>query len=123
MFVSVHYVDNVYNVKTNRGGFTGHIYCLSHFLAWKIIIQTNTFYTFMQFSSILYYMCFFIVHIVTVFFRMQINKWNKYSVPAGMHYLRTAAKSQTCSTLSYILEMTRDVLEQNSLWNIRTHGS
>ena len=25
MFVSVHYVDNVRNVKTNRGGITGHI--------------------------------------------------------------------------------------------------
>ena len=27
MFVSVHYVDNVRNVKTERGGITGHIYC------------------------------------------------------------------------------------------------
>ena len=33
MFVSVHYADSVRNVKTNRGGITGHIYCLSHFLA------------------------------------------------------------------------------------------
>ena len=38
MFVSEHYVDNVRNVKTNRSGITGHIYCLSHFLACTIII-------------------------------------------------------------------------------------
>ena len=26
MYVSVHYVDNARNVKTNRGGITGYIY-------------------------------------------------------------------------------------------------
>ena len=57
MFVSVYYVDYVRTVKTDRGGITGHIYCQSHFLACKIILHTNTFDTFMQFSSSLYYMC------------------------------------------------------------------
>ena len=76
MCVSVHNVDNARNVKTNRGGITGHIYCLSHFLACKIIIH-KYFYTFMHFyiifiNFILY--VYFSVHIVAVFFCMQINK-------------------------------------------------
>ena len=65
MFVSVHYADSVRNVKTNRGGITGHIYCLSHFLACTFLYTQILFF-------ILY--VYFIVHIVTVFFCMQINK-------------------------------------------------
>ena len=71
MSVSVHYVDNVRNIKTKRGGITGHIYCLSHFLACKIIIHTNTF---MQCSLIFILYVYFIVNIVTVLFCMQIKK-------------------------------------------------
>ena len=52
MFVNVHYVDNVCNVKTNRGGVTGHI-----FLACKTIIHTNTFILLCNFHQVLYYMC------------------------------------------------------------------
>ena len=48
MSLSVHYVDNARNVKTNRGGITG-IYCLSHFLAYKNYYTHKYFYTFMQF--------------------------------------------------------------------------
>ena len=59
MLASVHYADNVHNVKTNRGGITGHIYCISHFLACTIIIHSNNCYSFMQFSLIVYYICVF----------------------------------------------------------------
>ena len=57
MFVCVLYVDNARNVKTNRGEITANIYCLSHFLALQIIINTNTLYNFMQFSIVSYYTC------------------------------------------------------------------
>ena len=66
MSVSVHYVDNARNVKTNRGGITGYN-CLSHFLACKIIIHTNTFILFCNFINFILYV-YFIVHIITVFF-------------------------------------------------------
>ena len=68
MFVSVHYVDNVRNVKTNRGGITGHMIC--DFLAYKIIIHTIFLCNFINFISYVY----FIAHIVAVFLCLQINK-------------------------------------------------
>ena len=50
------------------------IYCLSHFLACKIIIYTSTFILLCNFINFILYV-YFIVHIVTVFFFcMQINK-------------------------------------------------
>ena len=58
MSVSVHYVDNVRNVKTNRGGITGHIYCLSHFLACKITIHTDTFILLCNFINFILYVYF-----------------------------------------------------------------
>ena len=73
MSVSVHYVDNARNVKTNRGGITGYILpiplpSMQHYYTHKY------FYTFMQFYNFILYV-YFIVHIVTVFFFcMQINK-------------------------------------------------
>ena len=87
MFVSVHYVENVSNVKTNRCGIIGHIYCLSHFLTCKIIIHTNTFYTFYAiFINFILYVNF-IVHVVTVFFCMQINKYSMQMPTVCIHVL------------------------------------
>ena len=76
MFVSVHYVDKARNVETNRGGIIGHIYWLSHFLACKIIIIIIHTHIFLYFYAIPinFIYVYFIVHIVTIFFCMQINK-------------------------------------------------
>ena len=60
LFVCVHHTDNVHNVTV-----TGHIYCLSHFLA-----CTNTVHKYIlsNFLSHLFYniYVYFIVHFITV---------------------------------------------------------
>ena len=53
MSVSVHYVDNVRNVKTNRGGITGYILPIP-------LRGMQNYYTHKYFYAILiilYYMC------------------------------------------------------------------
>ena len=62
MFVSVHCVDNVHNVKANRVELLGIYTAYLSFLECKINIHTNTFYSFMQFLSILYYMFIYIYY-------------------------------------------------------------
>ena len=49
------------------------IYCLSHVLACKINKRTNTFILLCNFINFILFL-YFIVHIVTVFFCMQINR-------------------------------------------------
>ena len=72
MSVSVHYVDNVRNVKTNRGGITGYILPIP--LRSMQNYYTHNYFIFLcNFINFILYV-YFIVHIVTVFFCMQINK-------------------------------------------------
>ena len=70
MFVGirVHYAGNVHNVKTYRCRINGHTSCLSHSHAKIIYIQIFVF-NFLPFIIYVY----FIVHIFTVFYCMQIK--------------------------------------------------
>ena len=74
MSVSVHYVDNVRNVKTNRGGITGYILPIP-LSSMQNYYTHNYFYTSMQFYSF-YIICVFYCTYsrLTVFFCMQIKK-------------------------------------------------
>ena len=67
MSVSVHYVDNVSNVKTNRGGIAGYILPIPlPSMQNYYMLHTNTCILLCNFLNFILYV-YFIVHIVTVF--------------------------------------------------------
>ena len=80
MFASVYYVDNVCNVKTNRGGITGRILPIPLPSMHNYYTHKYFLYFYIIYINFILYV-YFIVHIVTVFFCMQINKLiNNYTI-------------------------------------------
>ena len=67
MSVSVHYVDNARNVKTNRGGITGYILPIPLPSMHNYYTHKYFLYFYAIFINFILYV-YFIVHIATAFF-------------------------------------------------------
>ena len=71
MSVSVHYVDNARNVKTNRGGITGYIQPIP-LPSMQNYYTHKYFYTFMQFNKF-YIICVFYCTYCNCIFFLNLN--------------------------------------------------